>query len=65
MAKEKKQFRQLSDDELKQVTGGAGIDCSLPENKDEFQCSDKLKGLGVTRQGKTHTYIGHDMPTIN
>ena len=48
MAKEKKQFRQLSDDELKQVTGGAGIDCSLPENKDEFQCSDKLRGLDVT-----------------
>ena len=42
---QKKQFRQLSDEELKQVTGGAGIDCSLPENKDKFQCSDKLRGL--------------------
>ena len=44
---EKKQFTELSDEELKQVTGGAGIDCSLPENKDKFQCSDKFKDLDV------------------
>ena len=36
-AKEKK-FRQLSDEELKQVTGGAGIDCSLDEYKNLPQC---------------------------
>ena len=47
MAKEKKQLTELSDEELKQVTGGASIDCSLPENKDKFQCSDKFKDLGV------------------
>ena len=51
MTKENKQFTELSDEELKQVTGGASIDCSLPENKDKFQCSDKLKGLGVTFPG--------------
>ena len=61
MDKEKKQFRELSDEELKQVTGGAGIDCSLPENKDKFQCSDKLKGLGVTFQAETIiASMGHD-----
>ena len=48
MAKEKKQFRQLSDEELEKVTGGAGIDCSLPENKDKFQCRDKFKVQGAT-----------------
>ena len=48
-AKEKK-FRQLSDEELEKVTGGAGIDCSLPENKDNVRCSDKLRGLYVTRE---------------
>ena len=47
MAKEKKQFTELSDEELKQVTGGASIDCSLPENKYKIQCSDKVEGLGV------------------
>ena len=46
MTKENKQFTELSDEELKQVTGGASIDCSLPENKDKFQCRDKLRGLG-------------------
>ena len=46
--KEKKQFRDLSDEELKQVTGGASIDCSLPENKDKIQCRDKFKVQGVT-----------------
>ena len=61
MAKEKKQFRQLSDEDLKQVTGGAGIDCSLPENKDNVRCSDKLKGLGVTFQAETIiASMGHD-----
>ena len=44
MAKEKKQFTELSDEELKQVTGGASIDCSLPENKDNERCRVKLKG---------------------
>ena len=48
MAKEKKQFRKLTDEELKQVTGGASIDCSLPENKDKFQCRDKFKVQGAT-----------------
>ena len=47
MAKEKKQFRELSDEDLKQVTGGASIDCSLPENKDNVRCSDKLRGVVV------------------
>ena len=51
MAKQKKQFRELSDEDLKQVTGGASIDCSLPENKDKFKCSDKFKDLDVTLQG--------------
>ena len=46
--KQNKQLTELSDEDLKQVTGGASIDCSLPENKDKFQCSDKLKGLGET-----------------
>ena len=50
MAKEKKQFTELSDEELKQVTGGASIDCSLPENKDNVRCSDKLRGLRATRE---------------
>ena len=48
---QKKQLTELSDEELKQVTGGASIDCSLPENKDKFQCSDKFKGLDVVFQG--------------
>ena len=52
MAKQNKQFTELSDEDLKQVTGGAGIDCSLPENKDKFQCSDKFKDLDVTLQGE-------------
>ena len=65
MTKEKKQFTELSDEELKQVTGGASIDCSLPENKDNVKCSNKVEGLDVVFQGVTHTYIGHDMPTIN
>ena len=67
MAKQNKQFRELSDEELKQVTGGAGIDCSLPENKDKFQCSNKVEGLDVILQDEAHMhmYIGHDMPTIN
>ena len=43
-----KKFRQLSDEELKQVTGGASIDCSLPENKDNVRCSDKLKGIALS-----------------
>ena len=47
---QKKQFRELSDEELSKVTGGAGIDCSLPENKDNVRCSDKLRGLYVTRE---------------
>ena len=51
MTKENKQFTELSDEELKQVTGGASIDCSLPENKDKFQCRVKLMGLDVTFQG--------------
>ena len=48
MAKDNKnkQFTELSDEELKQVTGGASIDCSLPENKDNVKCSVKLMGLG-------------------
>ena len=45
--KEKKQLRELSEEELKEVTGGSSIDCSLPENKDNVRCSDKLKGLGA------------------
>ena len=48
MTKEKKQFTELSDEDLKQVTGGAGIDCSLPENKDKFQCRVKLMGQDAT-----------------
>ena len=43
--KEKKRLRELSEEELKEVTGGSSFDCSLPENKDKFQCSDKLRGL--------------------
>ena len=46
--KQKKQFTELSDEELKQVTGGASIDCSLPENKDKFQCRVKLMGQDAT-----------------
>ena len=45
--KEKKQLRELSEEELKEVTGGSSFDCSLPENKDKFQCSDKFKDLDV------------------
>ena len=50
MAKEinNKQLTELSDEDLKQVTGGASIDCSLPENKDKFQCRDKFKVQGAT-----------------
>ena len=44
---QKKQFTELSDEDLKQVTGGASIDCSLPENKDNVRCSDKLRGVVV------------------
>ena len=56
-SKEKK-FRELSDEELKQVTGGASIDCSLPENKDNVKCSDKLKGLDVALlQNESLNYI--------
>ena len=53
MAKDNKnkQFTELSDEDLKQVTGGAGIDCSLPENKDKFQCSDKFERKTLTFQG--------------
>ena len=51
--KEKKQLRELSEEELKEVTGGSSIDCSLPENKDKFKCSDKFKDLDVTLQGET------------
>ena len=40
---QKKQLTELSDEELKQVTGGASIDCSLPENKDKFQCHVKFE----------------------
>ena len=47
--KEKKQLRELSEEELKEVTGGSSIDCSLPENKDNVKCSDKLRGLRVNR----------------
>ena len=65
MAKEKKQFTELSDEELKQVTGGASIDCSLPENKDKFQCRVKLMGPDVTFQGETLSYnIIYTCPTI-
>ena len=53
MAKEKKQFTELSDEELKQVTGGASIDCSLPENKDNIICNAKFKRPTVTFQGET------------
>ena len=45
--KEKKQLRELSEEELKEVTGGSSIDCSLPENKDNVRCSDKLRGVVV------------------
>lgn len=47
MNKQTKQLPELSDEELKQATGGASFDCSLPENKDKFQCRDKLMGLDV------------------
>ena len=49
--KEKKQLRELSEEELKEVTGGSSIDCSLPENKDKFQCSDKFERKTLTFQG--------------
>ena len=48
MAKQNKQFTELSDEELKQVTGGASIDCRLPENRDKFQCRVKLMGQDAT-----------------
>ena len=51
--KEKKQLRELSEEELKEVTGGSSIDCSLPENKDKFQCRVKSKGPDATFQGLT------------
>ena len=58
MAKENKQFTVLSDEELEKVTGGASIDCSLPENKDNVKCSDKLKGLDVALlQNESLNYI--------
>ena len=41
--KEKKQLRELSEEELKEVTGGSSIDCSRPENKDKFQCHVKFE----------------------
>ena len=60
-----KKFTELSDEELKQVTGGASIDCSLPENNDKFQCSNKVEGLDVILQDEAaHMYLGHDMHTI-
>ena len=37
--KQKKQFRELSDEELEQVTGGAGIDCSLDMYKNLPECN--------------------------
>ena len=44
--KQKKQFTELSDEELKQVTGGASIDCSRPENIEKLMCKDQGKDLG-------------------
>ena len=38
--KQKKQFTELSDEELKQVTGGASIDCSRPENIEKLMRKD-------------------------
>ena len=49
--KQKKQFIELSDEELKQVTGGASIDCSLPENKDKIQCHVKFERQTAPFQG--------------
>ena len=53
MAKDNKnkQFTELSDEDLKQVTGGAGIDCSLPENKDNIICNAQSKRKTVVFQG--------------
>ena len=45
MAKEKKQFRELSDEELKQVTGGAGIDCSLDKYKNLAICLNTVVNM--------------------
>ena len=39
--KEKKQLRELSEEELKEVTGGSSIDCSLPENRVLPICKDR------------------------
>ena len=35
---ENKQKRELSDEELKQVTGGINVDCNLPENATHIKC---------------------------
>ena len=47
---EDKQLTELSEEELKQVTGGAGIDCSLPENMDLSVCTTRdVAHLSVSR----------------
>ena len=50
----RREFRQFSDEELKQVTGGAGIDCSLPENKENngLKPTDLKKALDAVKQYK-------------
>ena len=35
-----KQLTELSDEELKQVTGGASVDCNLSENATLPQCTN-------------------------
>ena len=56
MTKEKKQLRELSEEELKEVTGGSSFDCSQPENRVLPICKDR----GVTLQGETWGKISID-----
>ena len=50
MAKEKKQFRELSDEELKQVTGGTNeIDWNHLENINRQECSNSHHRLAKSR----------------
>ena len=50
MAKEKKQFTELSDEELKQVTGGTNeIDWNRLENINSQECSNSHHRLAKSR----------------
>ena len=49
---EKKQLRELSEEELKEVTGGSSIDCSQPENRVLPICKDRRVIVDLARMEK-------------